>query len=150
MALCDKNIIEGPLLYCTWMHVTSRVPVAGGCLGICPVHLYLWHGGSNGVFVHEVFKWQQIWGSQYIPGWGCHPERLRWVGWMGSTGTLWDSTMTCTWVMHKVMHLRKRKYLQPYRLGSSFPEKPPGDMVHSELNMSHQCALAAKKDPGLY
>lgn len=54
------------------------------------------------------------------------------------------------WVMHKVMHLRKRKYLQPYGLGSSFPEKPPGDMVHSELNMSHQYALAAKKDPGLY
>ena len=50
----------------------------------------------------------------------------------------------------QVMHMRRRKSLQPYRLGSSFPEKALEVMVHSELNVSHQCALATKKDPGLY
>lgn len=51
---------------------------------------------------------------------------------------------------HAVMHMRRRKSLQPYRLGINCPEKALQVMVNSEMNVSYQCALAPKRDPGLY
>lgn len=49
-----------------------------------------------------------------------------------------------------IVQLRRRKSLQPYRLGKNFPENVldlwlmSHVLVHSELAGSHQCAQAAK------
>ena len=51
---------------------------------------------------------------------------------------------------HKVLHLRRNNIMHQYTLGTNcveatLQEKDLGVLVHNELNMSQQCALAAKE-----